>query len=118
MLDLYDGAVMLTAEKLNPKNSLWIKVVILFYVPAFLEIYQKRLESYFETYQNEFGAIRFSKRNITHAQFVTCCIFLALRLVLFEFKPLEIIFTTKTLVRLCFHYKAVCGNPEQNLIIV
>ena len=117
MLDLYDGVVMLTAGKLNPRNSLWLQVVIcsvviLFYIPVFLEIYQKRFESYLETYQNEYGAIRFSKRRITHAQFVTCFIFLALRLVLFKFKPLEIIFAAKAVVRLCFHYKTILKNPE------
>ena len=47
MLDLYDGVVMLTAGKLNPRNSLWLQVVIcsvviFFYVPVFLEIYQER----------------------------------------------------------------------------
>ena len=117
MLDPYDGVVMLTAGKLNPRNSLWLQViicsvVILFYVPVFVEIYQERFEINLETYQNKCGATRFSKRNITQAQFVTCCIFLALRLILFEFKPLEVIFTAKTVVRLCFHYKTIYKNPE------
>jgi hypothetical protein len=102
IVDIYDG-IEIIIMKLNPTNPVWVHIticlaVIMYYIPSFLEIYHLK----FPELTN--GSI-FSERRVRLGQFVSSCVFLVLRVVLFAYYPQEIVFVFKSIVRVYYHYK-------------
>ncbi|CAB4008229.1 Hypothetical predicted protein, partial [Paramuricea clavata] len=103
IVDIYDGIEMYYT-KLNPTNPEWVQItiflaVIMFYIPSVMEIYHLKFP------ELKSGSMS-SERKVKLSQFVCSCIFLVVRIMLYAYKPHEIIFAAKTFIRVYCHYKA------------
>jgi hypothetical protein len=101
IIDIYDGIEM-SETQLNLKNPVWLQIiiclaVIMFYIPSLLEIYHLR-------YPQLKNGSSLSERRIRLSQFVSSCMFVVLRVVLFAYNPHEIGLVIKTLIRVYCHY--------------
>ncbi|CAB4008230.1 Hypothetical predicted protein [Paramuricea clavata] len=103
IVDIYDGIEMYYT-KLNPTNPVWVQIticlaIIMFYIPSVLELYLLNFP------ELKYGSIS-SERKVKLCQFVCCCVFLVVRMMLYAYKPHEIIFAAKTFIRVYCHYKS------------
>ncbi|CAB4036500.1 Hypothetical predicted protein, partial [Paramuricea clavata] len=102
IIDIYDATEM-SDTNLNPTNPVWVQIticlaVVTFYTPSFLEIYYLR-------FPELTNGSTLSEQRVRLSQFLSSCMFLALRVVLLAYNPHEIGFAIKTSIRLYYHYK-------------
>ena len=97
IMDIYDGIEMLTSRS-NQTSPVWVRItsclaVITFCIPAFLEIH----------YLKHPRERVLSEQSVRLAYIICSSMFLAFRAAMFAYKPLEMFFIIKSVVRVYYH---------------